>query len=235
MKPFVLLLSLSCLSMPILFGQESGKILDVRIAPDGKIEDDSGKKRPLEIKDTTISRDKNSATLESINAISVPYDADDTLFRSEPQTWIFRLKIPDPLTAPSVCLAGRWNAGENRRSFGLLTLANEGRLQLLVSAEGTADSSAGLANRETLPADAWIVVVAKFQPGARMEIQIFDDEGELIDERQMTANVPAAFFEDEIPFWIGAPREVALEFSRFTAWNRILSDTQLKAELKKLR
>jgi hypothetical protein len=118
--------------------------------------------------------------------------------------------------------------------MGLLLQGGEGRLQYLISADGTADTTVGVATREALPAGEWLIAVAKFQPGAQMEILLFDEGGEPLDDRKMSANVPAGFFEDEMPILIGAPKDVALEFSSFQIWNRILSDGQLKKELKDL-
>jgi hypothetical protein len=212
---------------------DAGQILDVGIARNGNIEDDSKERRSLEVQGVTVARDKKSAALGKINAIVIPYKEKDPLYQNGPQTWLFRIKIPDPMAAPSVCLAGRWNAGENRRSIGLLMLANEGVMQFLVSSDGGGETTAGIATKETLPAGDWFTLVVKFQPETRMEILVFDDSGFQIGRREMTSGVPVSFFEDDLPFWIGAPAEIGLEFSRFAVWKRILSDSQIGVELKK--
>jgi hypothetical protein len=215
--------------------QDVGQILNVRIATDGKIKDESKEPRRLETKNVELSSDRKSVTLESIDAITIPYSVDDPIYKNGPQTWIFRIKMPDALAAPSSCLTGRWNSGENRRSLGLLLQGNEGRLQFLISADGTAETTLGVATRDALPAGEWLVAVAKYQPGAQMELLLFDEAGELLDSRKTAANVPASFFEDEMPILVGAPKEVAMEFSNFQIWSRILSDAQLKKELRDLQ
>lgn len=217
------------------FGQDAGKIVDIRIGRSGQIEDASQENRKLEIRHATVAADKDSATLESINAIIIPYANNDALFEVGPQTWLVRIKIPDPLSAPSCCIAGRWYSGENRRSMGVLTQANEGLLQFLISSDGSGGTSAGLATKDSIPANEWITVVVKYQPEVRMEIQVFDDSGNQLSQRAMTAHVPSAFFADDMPFWIGAPAEVTMSFSRFAAWKRILSDTQIAAEIRQQR
>lgn len=217
------------------FAQDAGQILNVRIVTGGKIKDESKEQRKLETKDVDVSSDRKSAALGSIDAISVPYSADDPIYKNGPQTWILRIKIPDTLAAPSFSLAGRWNSGENRRSLGLLLQGGEGRLQFLISSDGRAETTLGVATKEALPAGEWLVAVAKYQPGAQIELLLFDEEGELIDSRKMGAEVPASFFEDDMPILVGAPKDVAMEFSNLQIWSRILSDAQLKKELRDLR
>lgn len=217
------------------FAQDAGQILNIRIATGGKFKDESKEQRKLETKDVDVSSDRKSAVLGSIDAISVPYNANDPIYKNGPQTWILRIKIPDTLAAPSFCLAGRWNSGENRRSLGLLLQGGEGRLQFLISSDGRAETTLGVATREALPAGEWLIVVAKYQPSAQMELLLFDEAGEQIDSRKMGADIPASFFEDEMPILIGAPKDVAMEFSNFQIWSRILSDAQLKKELRDLR
>lgn len=217
------------------FGQDAGKIADIRIGNSGQIEDASKENRKLEIRHASVSADKDSAAMGSINAIIIPFANNDPLFEVGPQTWLLRIKIPDPLSAPSFCIAGRWYSGENRRSMGVLTQANEGLLQFLISTDGSGATSAGLATKDSIPANEWITFIVKYQPEARMEIQVFDDSGNQLSQRAMTANVPPAFFTDDMPFWIGAPAEVAMSFSRFAAWKRILSDSQITAEIKQQR
>jgi len=215
--------------------QDAGQILDVRITTGGKVKDESKEQRRLETKNVELSSDRKSVTLESIDAITIPYSGDDPIYKNGPQTWIFRIKVPDTLAAPSFCLAGRWNSGENRRSLGLLLQGGEGRLQFLISSDGRADTTLGVATREALPAGEWLIVVAKYQPGAQMELLLFDEAGEPLDSRKMSADIPASFFEDEMPILIGAPKEVVMEFSNFQIWSRILSDAQVKKELRDLR
>jgi len=234
-KPLVNIIASFALLTGYAFGQDAGKIVDIRIDRSRQIEDASKDNRKLEIRHATVAADKASATLESINAIIIPFANNDPLFDVGPQTWLLRVKIPDPLSAPSFCIAGRWYSGENRRSMGILTQANEGLLQFLISADGSGATAAGLATKDSIPANEWITIFIKYQPEARMEIQVFDDSGNQLLQRAMTANVPPAFFTDDMPFWIGAPAEVAMSFSRFAAWKRILSDSQIATEIKQQR
>ena len=217
------------------FAQDAGQILNIRISANGKVKDESKEQRKLDIKNVDVASDHKSTVLGAIDAISVPYSVDDPIYKNGPQTWILRIKIPDTLAAPSFSLAGRWNSGENRRSLGLLLQGGEGRLQFLISFDGRAETTLGVATKEALPAGEWLTAVAKYQPGTQMELLLFDEAGEQIDSRKMGADVPASFFEDEMPILIGAPKDVAMEFSNLQIWSRILSDAQLKREVRDLR
>jgi hypothetical protein len=112
---------------------------------------------------------------------------------------------------------GRWQPAEDDRSAALIFIGENGRLQYLVSGDGTAVATSGGSSKAPLPAGEWLVIVMSWKPGV-LSFGLYRPDGTVIEEATLTGvRAPQAMFAGTQPLVMAAPNEFGLQLARLQA------------------
>jgi|GEM_PF-2360610 len=205
-------------------------ILDIGIAKNDRIVDSSRLKRKLETAGASVYEKEGFAALSRYGAIKVPFKDGDPFFEGKKTTWMLRCKFDDLLYSSSYTIAGRWDHGTDDRIIAF-TISPEkgGHPRFHVASQGTLDSSQAVVLKEGIMAGTWITIVGRYKPGLELSVQAFDEDGGEIGSAVMRSGIPSRLFESDIPFSLGGPKGVGMQFTRFRAWDSVLSDQEVVA------
>lgn len=208
-------------------------ILDLSVGLSGKLEDTSGVKRDIEIRhdQLKVNADK-SVTVEQNNSLIIPYEAGDPLFGEGAFTWIIKCKFQDALAAQgNNPIVGRWDPSTEKRVAGLVIESGKGAMQVLISPDGSAESTTGTVSPH-IPNDQWIYLVAKYLPGSILTITMYDESGQIVEkEGAINVNIPPSAYAVDTNFILGAPSGLGMSFTTLRIWNSALTTEAIQAAL----
>lgn len=209
-------------------------LLDVQASRTGVARDMAAKHVDLLVEERQAKFAETAIDILGGRAITVLYDDKHELFKNGPFTWVVKCKFRDPAAASNApIIAGRWDVGgsaKKMRDYRVAALGlvpNSGFLQFLISPDGSAAACIG-PRTKPVPAEQWIQVVVRYQPGSYMGIAVYDEKGEPIQTEAVREIKFDRFFEGEVDFVIGAGDAVGMQLSRFRAWDKALAPEQIQ-------
>lgn len=198
------------------------------VAKDGDIRQLNSPQREVIVSDISNGSDSKLVALQSPDAITIPYQSNDPLFEPGPFTWLLKGTLANTSElGGNYILMGRWQAGPNRRVAGILIHQPTGGLQFLVSPMGGVEGISNTIIKSTLPEKTLLTMVARYLPGKKLVLEVYDAEGNLLDADFRDSEVVEKAFETEIPLLIGSDPSVGFELQRATVWPRFLSDAEV--------
>lgn len=212
---------------------DDDKILDIRVESPGKLADFSRFHRPLE--DALVAEeDADSAVTAPPKAIQIDYNPDDPLFAGNTGfTYVLKCRFGnlEPFPQNWFAFAGRWDPVRNHRSMAFKFGINGG-LGFGISSDGTTEGNRDVMTL-TLPANQFLILVGRFNPGISITVAIYDESGALLESQIQRAGIPSEIFEAPgIPFLIGAPVVNGMDFVRMAVWNTCIAESQLDEALQ---
>lgn len=213
---------------------EDQPVLDLQASRNGVAKDMAAKHVDLLVEERQAKFSDPAIEILGGRAITVLYDDKNELFKNGPFTWVVKCKFRDPAAASNApIIAGRWDVGgsiKKMRDYRVAALGlvpNSGFMQFLISPDGSAAACIG-PRTKPIPADQWIQVVTRYQPGSYMGIAVYDEKGEPIQTEAVREIKFDRFFEGEVDFVIGASDAVGMHLSRFRAWDKALPPEQIQ-------
>jgi hypothetical protein len=224
------ILALITISLGTSFALEP--ILDLEVENAKTLVDSSRFARTIELKNVTAGAEGKDLLLGDPQAVTIPYEEGDPLFRSGSFTWIIRCNLMDIPAQANYSLAGRWESTTDQRVNNLAINGNDGTLSFAVSSDGTSGSIVTCNQIEPLPSEP-VTIVARFKAGEYVRCDVFDSKGKLLFKRMNGSDVPTVTTKAPIPFTIGAPQRNGFSLTRFRIWNDSLSDRQVESVVVK--
>lgn len=204
-------------------------ILDVAMSGRSAMVDKSKFRRKLEMPQLSPGSKEDAVLLGSGRHITIPFEEKDPLFAQGPCTWMMRCQIMQiQVDRNGYLLAGRWTARDDQRIIMLSLPGKSGQPLLQVSSVGGLEGRSFVKLKSQVPEGEWVTIVGRFDPGTELALQVFDENGELLDNAVSSKEIPGDLPNYPLPFTIGRGVPSEMEFTRFRAWNSALSDSDIK-------
>jgi hypothetical protein len=224
----LLTLFLSILLASGVRAQTPTVLLDLQVR-NGKLEDVSDSHHPV-VQKNLATREDGAAVVVPAGSVKIVYQPGDPLFQNGPRTWLLRCKLQAEPVEGYTPLVGQWKAAGNERIIALIMKGGQpGALAFHLSPDGRVEKQVIRLLPEPPTRDAWITVVAHYNPGGESGIFVFDDAGKLQSQAKTGSMAPAAVFSAPVDFELNGPATPGgLQVSAVRVWNGVLTPDQIQ-------